>query len=97
MIRSIFGWFMFVSVCLVVGGFMVGTPNTETVCFDDDGDVIFYASGYEANNSDEGRPLIHLSGEVYRIKKTGEKLYGRCKSSHGTQPPKGVEYYGGMK
>ena len=94
-LKLMFWVFMIFCVCVIFYGLIYGPHNTETVCFDDEGNVIFYASGYKPNTDDH--PLIQLTEDMYRIRETGEVLHAQCRISWGTRPPKGVEYYGGMK
>jgi hypothetical protein len=65
--------------------------NTETVCFDDKGELTFYASGYSPNT--DKRPLIHLAKGRYKIRKTSELLEADCKITWGVEPPKGRKYW----
>jgi len=85
----------------LLGGFhltmMIWHPmpyNTETVCFDDNGSIILYASGYKPGTCDDcGNPIIHISGDKYKIRETGELIEAACRSIWGVNPPRGREYW----
>lgn len=63
--------------------------NTEQVCFDKNGDVIFYASMFSPSKP----PVIELTENIYKIKETNEKIYGTCKVIWSSYKPKGRQYW----
>ena len=66
-----------------------GPYNTEQVCFDDSGEIVFYASGFNPNET----PMVRIIDGVYKDAKTGEKLNATCRWSWGANPPKGREHW----
>ena len=63
--------------------------NTEQVCFDDDGNIVFYASGYSSSEI----PVVHINGKKYKNVETNETVDGECRSSWGVNKPKGYDYW----
>ena len=79
-------------VFLLVGVIWHPQPyNTEQVCFDDDGSVLFYAQGFSPNS--DKVPVIRLTEGVYKIRESSEKLYADCTFTWGANKPKGREYW----
>ena len=90
---TVAGWAVFFFLVFMAVTLSTGPYNTEVVCFDKDGQVVFYASGYKP--SEATHPLIPLSDGVYRVKKTGEKIFAQCKGTWGVNSPKGELYWRG--
>ena len=63
--------------------------NTEQVCFNDDGEVIFYASGFKPSDA----PVVHIAGAKYKNTENKQALKGKCKSTWGVSQPKGYDYW----
>ncbi|MCP5004804.1 MAG: hypothetical protein GY941_12815 [Planctomycetes bacterium] len=63
--------------------------NTEQVCFDKVGNVIFYSSGYKPSNA----PMVYITGDVYKNTDTGDMIKAECRARWGVNPPKGVDYW----
>lgn len=70
-------------------GSVYGEYNTEVVCFDNSGDIVFYETRFPPSDP----PIRNLTGDIYKVVSTGKKLYGHCKIYWGTKPPKGREYW----
>ena len=83
------------SILFVVGFFtmLIWHPypwNTEVVCYKD-GELVFYASGYEPSR--DTHPLKHMGEDYYKVKATGEEFQAECGSSWGASEPRGRAYY----
>ncbi len=65
--------------------------NTEQVCFDKDGKVVFYAQGFSPNS--DQTPARKLTEGVYRIVATDQVIKADCRWSWGAGSPRGREYY----
>ena len=63
--------------------------NTEQVCFDDGGKIIFYASGFKPSET----PVVHVAGKKYKNIESGETLKGECRWTWGVNKPKGYDYW----
>jgi hypothetical protein len=63
--------------------------NTEQVCFDKKGKIVFYAKKFNPNET----PAIQLNENTYMIMATGERINATCKWSWGASPPKGRYYW----
>lgn len=63
--------------------------NTEQVCFNNEGRIVFYASGFKPSET----PLVHINGKKHKNIKTGATVTGACKWSWGANEPKGYEYW----
>jgi hypothetical protein len=66
-----------------------GGYNTEIMCFDENGGLVFYEQGFAPGKP----PIESLSTGVYRVKETGNKIRAECKSTWGANPPKGEDYW----
>jgi len=63
--------------------------NTEQVCFNQGGGIIFYASGFPP-----GRPrMMELTKNVYKDTVTGKSLKADCRYHWTAKAPKGVAHW----
>ena len=85
------GLFIFVCVLILIVSAIRSPYKTELVCFNEEGAVIFYASGYAPNR--DGHPLIELAPDVFRVKETRKIITGTCRGTWGGDFPLGREYY----
>ena len=72
-----------------VNSFSDGGRNTEQVCFNSDGEIVFYAKGFEP----EDPPLILLTDGVYKNTINSNTIKCNCRYSWGTRKPKGRKYW----
>lgn len=63
--------------------------NTEQVCFNDEGGIVFYSSGFKPSET----PVVNINGKKYKNIETGETINGTCKWSWGVNKPKGYDYW----
>ena len=64
--------------------------NTEQVCFNDEGEIAFYAQGFDPSKT----PVVGIAPKTFKILATGKKLDAvHCKWRWGVNPPNGREYW----
>ena len=81
---------MVLGVCWLI--LMIWHPmdyNTEQVCFNQQGEVIFYASGFRPGDS----PILKLTEDKWKVLSTGKIMYATCRGSWGSSKPRGREYW----
>lgn len=67
--------------------------NTETVCYNDQGDVILYEWKYKPGKGPVELIVEKEDGNNIYRKRDGGRLAGTCSSSWGAHPPKGKQHY----
>lgn len=65
--------------------------NTETICFDKEANVVFYARGYKPGIHTS--PVLKINNLLWTVRKTGQVIKGTCNQTWGVAEPRGVEHY----